>query len=206
MKRVRRRAETAPHPTRLALLDVTKRLIAEYGTDGFTVEMVLSESGISRGSLYHHFQDFPDLVESALVEVNRSYVDASIELTAQAVGAVTSKEEFLAAIDLVTRALHSEDRFKARIDRVRMIALCADSPSFREKFGEAQAELVDSLADVIRSAQENGWARRDFDPRALATFMSAYTVGVTLNDVSADPVSFDEWNELVRDVILRFLN
>ena len=206
MKRVRRRAETAPHPTRLALLEVTKRLIAEHGTDGFTVEMVLSESGISRGSLYHHFQDFPDLVESALVEVNRSYVDASIELTARAVGAVNSKQEFLAAIDLVTRTLHSEDRFKARIDRVRMIALCADSPSFRAKFGEAQAELVDNLADVIRGAQENGWARRDFDPRALATFMSAYTVGVTLNDVSADPVSFDEWNELVRDVILRFLN
>lgn len=206
MKRVRRRAETAPHPTRVALLDVTKRLIAEYGTDGFTVEMVLSESGISRGSLYHHFQDFPDLVESALVEVNRSYVDSSIELTARAIGAANSKDEFLAAVNLVTQTLHSEERFKARIDRVRMIALCADSPTFREKFGEAQAELVDNLADVIRDAQEKGWARRDFDPKALATFMSAYTVGVTLNDVSADPVSFDEWNELVRDVLLRFLN
>ena len=206
MKRVRRRAESAPHPTRVALLDVTKRLIAEHGTDGFTVEMVLSESGISRGSLYHHFEDFPDLVESALVEVNRSYVDSSIELTARAIEAANSKEEFLTAIAMVTQALHSEERFKARIDRVRMIALCADSPSFREKFGEAQAEMVDNLADVIREAQEKGWARPDFDPRALATFMSAYTVGVTLNDVSADPISFEAWNALVRDVITRFLN
>lgn len=206
MKRVRRRAETAPHPTRVALLDVTKRLIAEHGTDGFTVEMVLSESGISRGSLYHHFEDFPDLVESALIEVNRSYVDSSIELTARAIEAANSKEEFLAAIAMVTQALHSEERFKARIDRVRMIALCADSPSFREKFGEAQAELVENLADVIRMAQGKGWARADFDPRALATFMSAYTVGVTLNDVSADPISFDAWNVVVRDVVSRFLN
>lgn len=206
MKRVRRRAETAPHPTRVALLDVTKRLIAEHGTDGFTVEMVLSESGISRGSLYHHFEDFPDLVESALIEVNRSYVDSSIELTARALGAAQSKEEFLAAVDLVTQTLHSEERFKARIDRVRMIALCADSPTFREKFGEAQAEMVDNLADVIREAQEKGWARPDFDPRALATFMSAYTIGVSLNDVSADPISFDVWNALVREVITRFLN
>ncbi len=206
MKRVRRRVETAPHPTRVALLDVTKRLIAEYGTDGFTVEMVLSESGISRGSLYHHFEDFPDLVESALVEVNRAYVESSIELTARALAAVTSRDEFMAAINLVTSTLHSEERFKARIDRVRMIALCADSPSFRQKFGEAQAELVDNLTEVIRDAQERGWARADFDPKALATFMSAYTIGVTLNDVSADPISFESWNALVRDVITRFLD
>ena len=205
MKRVRRRVETAPHPTRVALIDVTTRLIAEYGTDGFTVEMVLSESGISRGSLYHHFEDFPDLVESALVEVNRAYVESSIELTAQALAAVTSKEEFLAAINLVTSTLHSEERFKARIDRVRMIALCADSPSFRQKFGEAQAELVDNLTEVIRDAQERGWARADFDPKALATFMSAYTIGVSLNDVSADPISFDAWNSLVREVVSRFV-
>jgi AcrR family transcriptional regulator len=206
VKRVRRRVETAPHPTRVALLDVTKRLIAEYGTDGFTVEMVLSESGISRGSLYHHFEDFPDLVESALVEVNRAYVESSIELTARALAAVTSRDEFMAAINLVTSTLHSEERFKARIDRVRMIALCADSPSFRQKFGEAQAELVDNLTEVIRDAQERGWARADFDPKALATFMSAYTIGVTLNDVSADPISFESWNALVRDVITRFLD
>lgn len=206
MKRIRRRSEMAPHPTRVALLDVTKRLIAEHGTDGFTVEMVLSESGISRGSLYHHFEDFPDLVESALVEVNRSYVESSIELTARAVGAVTTKEDFLAAINLVTSTLHSEERFKARIDRVRMIALCADSPSFRQKFGEAQAELIENLAEVIGDAQARGWVRADFDPKALATFMSAYTIGVTLNDVSADPISFESWNTLVRDVVSRFLN
>lgn len=206
MKRMRRRAESAPHPTRVALLDVTKQLIAAHGTDGFTVEMVLSESGISRGSLYHHFQDFPDLVESALVEVNRAYVQGSIELTSAALGAATSKEEFLAAINLVTRTLHSEERFKARIDRVRMIALCADSPTFREKFGEAQAELIDNMAEVIHRAQEVGWVRSDFDAKSLATFMSAYTVGVALNDVSADPITFDQWNVLVREAIGRFLH
>jgi hypothetical protein len=36
--------------------------------------------------------------------------------------------------------------------------------------------------------------------------MSAYTIGVTLNDVSADPISFESWNTLVRDVVSRFLN
>ena len=206
MKRVRRRAETAPHPTRVALLDVTKKMIAEHGTDGFTVEMVLSESGISRGSLYHHFDDFPDLVESALIELNRTYVDGSIEVMARALGSATTKEEFLDGVRKVTEFQHSSERLKVRLDRVRMIALCFDSPTFRDKFGEAQADFVDALTDIVRDAQERGWARTDFDPKALATFMSAYNIGLTLNDVSSDPVSAETWNSLVRDVIARFLN
>lgn len=206
MKRVRRRAETAPHPTRVALLDVTKKMIAEHGTDGFTVEMVLSESGISRGSLYHHFDDFPDLVESALIELNRTYVDGSIEVMARALGSATTKEEFLDGVRKVTEFQHSSERLKVRLDRVRMIALCFDSPTFRDKFGEAQADFVDALTDIVHDAQERGWARTDFDPKALATFMSAYNIGLTLNDVSSDPVSAETWNSLVRDVIARFLN
>ena len=206
MKRVRRRAETAPHPTRVALLDVTKKMIAEHGTDGFTVEMVLSESRISRGSLYHHFDDFPDLVESALIELNRTYVDGSIEVMARALGSATTKEEFLDGVRKVTEFQHSSERLKVRLDRVRMIALCFDSPTFRDKFGEAQADFVDALTDIVRDAQERGWARTDFDPKALATFMSAYNIGLTLNDVSSDPVSAETWNSLVRDVIARFLN
>ena len=206
MRRVRRRAETAPHPTRVALLDVTKQLIAEHGIDGFTVEMVLSESGISRGSLYHHFEDFPDLVESALIELNRSYVDGSIEIMTRALGAVTTKEDFMAGVRKVTEFQHSPERLKVRVDRVRMIALCFDSSTFRDKFGEAQADFVAALTDIVRDAQDKGWARNDFDPKALATFMSAYNIGFALNDVSSDPVTAETWNALVRDVIARFLN
>jgi len=59
VKRIQKRSTTQPHPTKVALIEVVKEMIAEFGADGFTVEMVLAESGISRGSLYHHFEDFP---------------------------------------------------------------------------------------------------------------------------------------------------
>lgn len=205
VKRIHKRATSTPHPTKVALLDVVKQLIAERGTDGFTVEMVLAESGISRGSLYHHFQDFPDLVEEALLEINRENVESSIELIRSEVSTARSKEEFLAAIQRVTSVLHSPERFKARIGRVRMLALCGDDERFKKRFGESQAVLIESLAEVIRWAQESGFAREDFDPKVLSTFVNAYTVGVILNDVSSDPVSFEEWNDLVAIVIERFV-
>lgn len=205
MKRIQKRLATEPHPTKVALLEVVKEMIAEFGADGFTVEMVLAESGISRGSLYHHFEDFPDLVEEALLDINRANVVTSIELVRHELAGVQTKDEFLDAVGRVTRALHSPERFKARVDRVRMLAVCGNDERFRKRFGDTQAEVIMAFADVIADAQVRGVVRADFDPKVLATFMSAYTTGVILNDVSSDPVSYDDWNALVADVIERFV-
>jgi AcrR family transcriptional regulator len=41
--------------TRAHLVDVATRLFATRGYDGTSIEAVLAESGVSRGSLYHHF-------------------------------------------------------------------------------------------------------------------------------------------------------
>jgi AcrR family transcriptional regulator len=41
--------------TRAHLIDVATRLFAEGGYDGTSIETVLADSGVSRGSLYHHF-------------------------------------------------------------------------------------------------------------------------------------------------------
>ena len=41
--------------TRAHLVDVAMRLFAAHGYDSTSIEAVLADSGVSRGSLYHHF-------------------------------------------------------------------------------------------------------------------------------------------------------
>jgi AcrR family transcriptional regulator len=45
----------APRDTRTRLLDAALELFDEHGFEGFTVHAVVAQSGISLGSLYHHF-------------------------------------------------------------------------------------------------------------------------------------------------------
>jgi AcrR family transcriptional regulator len=42
--------------TRAHLVDVATQLFAARGYDGASIEAVLAEAGVSRGSLYHHFR------------------------------------------------------------------------------------------------------------------------------------------------------
>src|SRR6266699_3151711 len=41
--------------TRAHVIEVATRLFAEHGYDGTSIEAVQAGSGVSRGSLYHHF-------------------------------------------------------------------------------------------------------------------------------------------------------
>jgi AcrR family transcriptional regulator len=55
--------------TRAHLIKVATRLFAEHGYDGTSIEAVLTESGVSRGSLYHHFPGKEALFWAVLEDV-----------------------------------------------------------------------------------------------------------------------------------------
>jgi AcrR family transcriptional regulator len=55
--------------TRSRLVDVATRLFAAAGYEGTSIEEVLAESGMSRGSLYHHFPGKEALFLAVMEEV-----------------------------------------------------------------------------------------------------------------------------------------
>src|ERR1051326_5282934 len=63
--RVDRRAERG-RATRDQRVAVATELFAARGFDGTSIEAVLEQAGVSRGSLYHHFASKEALFEAAL--------------------------------------------------------------------------------------------------------------------------------------------
>src|ERR1039458_8911993 len=55
--------------TRAHLVEVATRLFAAHGYDGTSIEAVLVGSGVSRGSLYHHFPGKDALFWAVMEEV-----------------------------------------------------------------------------------------------------------------------------------------
>lgn len=69
--------------TRAQLVGVAARLFTERGYDGTSIEAVLTESGVSRGSLYHHFPGkdalFWAVLEGVATRVGRQLAEAEKE-------------------------------------------------------------------------------------------------------------------------------
>ena len=96
---------SAHHPTKEKLIETTARLLRSKPRAELSSELILSESGISKGSLYHHFEDLDHLIEQAMLKRYTDWVDVSIS----------------SMTDLVTRAKSREDLVQILIMKRTMI-------------------------------------------------------------------------------------
>jgi AcrR family transcriptional regulator len=192
------------HPTRDRLIEVTVELLDTTAPEDMQVELVLTSSGISRGSLYHHFEDFNHVIEAALVRRFSRRADEDIVFITRAVAESQSSEEFRAAMGQLTRASQADERRGSRFERVRDLGMAGTNERFRTALGAEQARLTAALADLARETQAKGWVRLDVDPTAVAVFLQAYTLGRVTDDVSPEPMDTAAWLELI-DIVLQSL-
>lgn len=189
------------HPTRDRLIDTMVKLLDGSDPEHITADQVLTASGVSKGSLYHHFQDFEDLLEAALIARFSVNVDATIDGLAQILATVESREGILAALREINTFNQAQERASFRLERARAAGLTYSSPRFRIALGAEQQRLTAAFTDVFVEAQNKGWMSTSVDAQAAAVFVQAYTVGRIVDDISPEKVDPEAWVNLVMDVV-----
>ncbi len=195
------RDRSEPHPTKTALLDTTIQLLEHTPVEQLTINDVITAADISYGSLYHHYGDFPNLVEQALLTLFGRHVDESIDAMKLSFHSATTKDEFAANLAAVTRATHTRERAGRRMRRIVIFANTANSSRMRDALGLEQQRLTSTFATFIGEAQERGWIEPSIDPEALAGFIQAYTLGRVVDDINPTPAAVDGWYHLIDRVM-----
>lgn len=191
------------HPTRQRLLDATCELLEQFPPDDLKVETVLARSEVSIGSLYHHFADFPDLLETAMIALFAVSVDNSIAQFDALFDTATTRDEFIAGLRQVSDASQSPALRPFRFRRARLLALAEHRPRLRAKLAAEQTRLSATFAEMFRTAQRRGWFNSDFDPAAASVFIQAYTLGKLVDEVTDEPIDLTAWSDLVMKVVLK---
>ena len=181
----------------MLLLETAISLIDEFGPQGFTVETLLEKSSISKGSLYHHFHDFSDVIEQAQVARFSRSIEKDNAAMLDLLRGSTSRDDLRERLLAVVKFSGGEERRQFRADRATIVGLSRHSKKFAEALATEQQRITDSIADIAREMQERGWMKKEIDPRAAATFVQAYTLGLALNDITQDPIPFDSWVTIV---------
>jgi AcrR family transcriptional regulator len=188
------------HPTKERLILTTVELMGGEHPDKVHVDQVLAVSGISKGSLYHHFDDFSELIESALIYRFSINVDRNIDAITNLVTSVNNREDFFNGLGHITAMTQGAELAAIRFERARALGIAGNSDRFRAKLGAEQQRVTDALADLFREAQAKGWMNTQFDPQAAAVFIQAYTLGKVVDDVTPDPMSHEAWIALISRV------
>jgi len=189
------------HPTKARLIQAVQQLMEQQALEHITADMVLEASGVSKGSLYHHFEDYSQLVEEVLV----ARFVAGMDLTIAAVGKVAreshSKQEALVALHLLIAEMNAASRAAVRLERARLLGATQANPRLKKRLGQEQSRLTNGLTDLVIYFQGKGWARQDLDARAIAVLVQAYTLGKGVDDIVDEPMSETSWNHLINQVV-----
>jgi AcrR family transcriptional regulator len=189
------------HPTKQTLIDTVVTLMDTQPVMEINSDQVLEISGISKGSLYHHFEDFPELVESAMVTRFARSVDNSIMMLNEIINNSKSREEVVEGLKKVTRATQAEELMPHRAERVIAIAKAIRIPRMKDHLGEEQNRLTEALADLYRESVERGWADPAIDPRVVGVMVQAYTIGKIVDDITPTRMKAENWNSAI-DLVL----
>lgn len=121
-----RQAKSVPqkiHPTRQKLIETALQLLEVCSPADITADLILDASGVSKGSLYHHFEDLTDVIEAAMIVRFAVGVNESVKSLADIVSSAKSREELMQGLEAVARSAHVQERMRLRATRIQMISL-----------------------------------------------------------------------------------
>jgi AcrR family transcriptional regulator len=196
---------TTVHPTKDLLLSTTISLLEQKGLDALTSEQVLNISGISKGSLYHHFVDFSDLVEQAQVRIFALRVDLVISVLATILQRNKTKSDFIKDLSKVLQGDSVLEIQSARITRFSAFAAALASDRMKALFAVEQSRYSEAIADVFRQTQERGWGNKNLDPLAVSVFIQSYNIGMVIDQFVAEPINPENWAYFVNLLMNRVL-
>lgn len=186
---------------------VTTRLLQEKGDQRLRIEDVMAETGIAKSSLYAKFGDRDGLVAAALAKQFQEIVAESLEGLGFALDRSSSPTELQRMFGMVLKMTLTSQRDTQRMTRIAVLANTIGEPTFRAHLEEAQTTLTDGITELIKAATERGLVRPAYEPRTIANFLQAYTLGRVLVsfDRNRHPDETDEWVRLVGDLVQMML-
>ena len=169
---------------RAEILDGARRAFAEHGYEGATVARLEEATGLTRGAIFHYFENKNELFVELAMEMNTRFVDLLFQSglhEAFRALAAESPEWLAVLIETESRMRHDEDFVR------RLEAKAADtSPRIQEWFQQQQAE---------------GKLRDDVDWVELGRFTTSLLNGIALRVAGGDPFDIEAMLRLLDDAI-----
>jgi AcrR family transcriptional regulator len=191
--------------TRRALLDAALADMEATGEASIRITKVLQESGITNGSLYHHFGSREGLVQAAIAERFLGSVTKGLAVFTRRVAEVGSTEELFEVFREELVRIGSPDVQAQRVHRMTALAAALPRADLLERIIADQARYFDGAADAIGRLRDQGFVRGDIDVRAFAAWFLGLSLSRLLSDIDPDLDPDTEWSEYTYKALVAIL-
>jgi AcrR family transcriptional regulator len=159
----------------------------------FNLDRVIELSGVSRGSVYHHFGNRDGLIAAVEIEDFTRYMMSGVEYLREDILKMDSIETWLQEIQLMLLSDHAQQSRERRIRRISSIVAAQGNPTLLTALSQVQMEGTRHLAETLRMAVEKGIMNPTAPVLGIAYLFQSILVGRVLVDLEEDPDAEREW-------------
>lgn len=176
------------------------------GSINFNLENVLRESGIARGSLYHHFGSRHGLISHCEAVLLKSSLKNENEIIRSVIESGKSGQELFDLLAGFTRINGSDALREQRGRRIRTLAASVEDESLKTLIAESQMKGSAYLIESFAIARDKGLIAPRIPLDALVYLMQAMFLGRILVDITGDSNLSDSVNEATVETFRYLLN
>jgi AcrR family transcriptional regulator len=169
---------------RRQILDGARRAFAEHGYDGATVARLEEATGLSRGAIFHYFENKTDLFVELVMDTSRRLSGVLFE---------RGPDEALRAI-----AGESPEWIGVLIEAESKLR---HDPEFVRRYEQSSEPQSGEIREWFAERQRAGSVRDDLPSDELARFTTSVMNGLALRVASAEPFDVEAMIRLLNDAL-----
>lgn len=172
----------------------TSAALDEFGEAGVRIQDISATTGVSIGSIYHHFGDRDGLVRATLVHNFSNHARSDIERVRRWAVNIHSSGDLRGQYDIMLAFLNEHNDAQAALNRASIVGSAAARPLLREAIARVQHELTESLTEAMQLLADRGILQTFIQPRAAAIVLQGLLFGRVIAILDTTPLDDEEWN------------
>lgn len=179
--------------TRERVLEVALAQLEAGGEAAVRVDRISTESGVSIGSIYHHFHDRDGVIAAAQVRRFARSTEEGMTAFLDEVDGMLDRDGFRHFLLAGATVDDESTRRAKRWQLVTVMASTVGRAELEREIIELQTRLNDRLAAMVSDHQASGVVRSDLDARAIVAMLWSWKLGPALNDLDAHGADEAAW-------------
>jgi TetR/AcrR family acrAB operon transcriptional repressor len=171
-----RRTKEEAEQTRQTILDAALLVFSRDGFAASRLADIAAEAGVTRGAIYHHFENKADLY-LALLERAEAEQQAVMEAAIAEGGSIADITRRIMARSFKTLARRPTFRNVMALSSFK-VADSEELGTLTEKRRQEAVSLIEAIAGIMAEGIKVGVFRADLDPHTAARAFIAYQQGV----------------------------
>lgn len=176
------------------VIEATREAMRVGGESAVRIQEISSKTGVSIGSIYHHFTDRDGLIREALVSEFASNAREDIERVRNWIAGIHTTADLRSNYERMLQFLDQHFENQTALERASILGTMTARPELREALSEVQHELTESLTEAMQVLKDRGILKEFITPKAAATLMSGMLFGKVIAELDSEPIANEDWN------------